>query len=97
MTRRREPKKNLTYLRAYEEEIIIRDLRDLCSRTGHMVTVRELRMAYPMRYSPTMTPSVLKRMHASHLIARTHFAVRSEGERGYRYGPPVANAMRRAA
>jgi hypothetical protein len=89
------PKRNLAYLREYEEQIILRDLRELC-RDGAMVSVKEMRLRFPMRYG-TMLPTVLKRMHKAGLISRTYYAVYFNRQRSFKYGPPVAEKMRRAA
>lgn len=52
-------KADLTYLQAYEEAVI---LRDIASFGGGYVSAAELRLRFPMRYSPTRLPITLKRM-----------------------------------
>ena len=66
--RRRRIKPNRSYLMAYEESIIVRDLIAI----GGSATARELRRQYPMRYHPTYLVVVLNRMAKGGRLKRSH-------------------------
>jgi predicted RNA-binding protein len=59
-------KRNLSYLHAEEERIIT---RDVCAKFGTGVfSAASLRLAFPMRYHPTLVRTALKRMKKKRIL-----------------------------
>lgn len=83
---RRKPRKraikkfrpNLTYLHAYEEEIIMCDIRAL---GGQGVTAPGLEREFPGRYDRPYLTRALNRLHAARRLTRSHYKVRRFGSR----------------
>jgi hypothetical protein len=102
-SRKRRPRKraikkfkpNLTYLHAYEEEVILADIRAL---GGQAVTAPGLDREFPGRYDRPYLTKALNRLHQARRLTRSHYKVRRFGSRSlvHTFSLPADEAQRAA-